>query len=114
MKAADWIDRVKMTRGWESDYRVAKELDVSRSTISGYRSKIPTFDEDTSIKVAAALGLPAAGVILDQVAERTKNPLARIALEAEAKRLCILCKVATARKTIATGARPTWAIAGFH
>jgi len=91
MKAAAWIDRVKAVHGWESDYRVAKELGLSRSSVSGYRSKTPTLDEETAIKVAAALGVDPAGIIIDQMAERQKSPEVRATLHRVASSLCILC-----------------------
>lgn len=92
MKASGWIDRVKAARGWDSDYRAAKELEIHRSTVSVYRSKADaTLDEDTSIKVAAALGERPEAVLLDQYAERTKNPEVRSALSRAARDLCILC-----------------------
>lgn len=100
MKAAAWIDRVKEKRGWESDYKVAKELGIHRATVSGYRSKANTLDEDSAIKVALALGERPEAVILDQVAERTKNPAVRTALLEAGKRLCVYyvkCPKALAR-----------------
>lgn len=96
MKAAAWIDKVKAARGWESDYRVAKELGISRNTISNYRTKTPTLDEDTAEKLAAALGIDPAGIIIDQVAERSKNAATRATLSRMASQLCILCKVTEA------------------
>jgi transcriptional regulator with XRE-family HTH domain len=81
MKAAEWIDRVKMSRGWETDYRAAKELGVHRNTLSNYRTKTPTLDEDMAIKVAQALGVEPAAVIIDQVAERSKDQGLRTALQ---------------------------------
>jgi transcriptional regulator with XRE-family HTH domain len=91
MKAAEWIDRVKVKRGWESDYRAAKELGLSRNTISNYRVKTPTLDEETAIKVAGALGMNPAGIIIDQVAERSKDAAIRSSLSKVAGELCILC-----------------------
>ena len=91
MKAADWIDRVKTARHWDSDYRVAKELGVNRATISNYRIRESTLDETTSIRVAKLIGLNPAGVILDQVAERSKDPEVRSTLSKVAGDLCILC-----------------------
>lgn len=88
MKAADWIDRVKKARGWESDYRVAKELPISHPTISRYRNKPEsTMDDETAVKVAAALGAEPELIILDQVAERTKSEPARAAIARALKRL---------------------------
>jgi transcriptional regulator with XRE-family HTH domain len=101
MKASEWIDRVKAVKHWDSDYRVAKELGFSRNTIAMYRTKTPTMDEDTSIKVAAALGMNPAGIIVDQVAERSKLPEVRAALSKVARELCILCKVALGANLIA-------------
>ena len=91
MKAFEWVDRVKTTLGIESDYAAAKALGVTKSTISLYRSRGSTLDEETSISVASLLGIPAAGVVLDQAAERVKTPEIRAALLAEAERVCILC-----------------------
>ncbi len=91
MKAAEWIDRVKKARGWDSDYRAAKELGLTRTAISNYRGKPMTLDEDSAIKVASALGERPEAVLLDQYAERTKNPAVRSALLEAGRRLCILC-----------------------
>lgn len=91
MKAAVWIDRVKSAKGWESDYRVAKELGLSRAVISKYRGPTPTFDEEVAIKVADALGVDPAAVIIDQLAERSKVPAISAALHKVANQLCILC-----------------------
>lgn len=91
MKAAEWIDRVKKATGIESDYGIAKALGLSRQTISAYRGKTPTLDEETAVKVAEALGERPEAVYLDQLAERTKSPALRSALAAAASRLCILC-----------------------
>lgn len=92
MKAAAWIDKVKAKHGWESDYRVAKELDFKPHTISGYRSKADsTMDDKISAKVAESLGIDPAAVIIDQVAERSKDAAISAALHAVARSLCILC-----------------------
>lgn len=92
MKAAAWIDRVKAVNGWESDYRVAKELGMRQTAISNIRVREDaTLSEDTALKVAQALKINPAGIILDQVAERTKSEVVRAALAREVDRLCILC-----------------------
>ena len=97
MKAADWIDKVKAARGWESDYRVAKELGFSRNTIGNFRAgRNQSMDEETAVKVARALGVDPAAVIIDQVAERSKDAGISAALHKVASQLCILCKVASA------------------
>jgi hypothetical protein len=101
MKAAEWIDRVKTAKGWPSDYRVAKELGIATTTVSMYRSRNSTLDEDTAVKVAEALGERPEAVYLDQLAERTKSPTLRAALTSSARQLCILCKVDKAPDLIA-------------
>lgn len=91
MKAADWIDRVKKHCGIDSDYGAAKLLGLGRQTISTYRTKGSTLDEEIAVKVAELLGEKPEAVILDQAAERVKSPEARTALLEAARRLCILC-----------------------
>lgn len=93
MKASEWIDRVRTAKGW-SDYRVAKELHFSPNTISTYRKSGAPMDEAIAIKVANALGERPEAVILDQYAERTKDPAIRSTLATMAHSLCILCKQA--------------------
>jgi plasmid maintenance system antidote protein VapI len=113
MKASGWIDRIKAARGWESDYRVAKELGVGRATVSNYRVRESTLDEDMAIKVATALGERPEAVLLDQYAERTKNPEVRSALSRAARDLCILCKVPKAMELIAAFTRAHGASLAF-
>lgn len=93
MKASEWIDRVKVARGWPSDYRVAKELNFSPNTISTYRKSGAPMDEEIAIKVANALGEKPEAVLLDQFAERVKDQAISAALHRVASSLCILCKV---------------------
>ncbi len=77
MKASEWIDRVKVAKGLESDYRVAQELRLTRSAVSKYRSRESTLDENTALTVAQALGIDAAIVLTDQAMERAKDDDAR-------------------------------------
>ena len=82
MKAADWIDKVKAARGWESDYRTAKELGLTRNAISNFRAgRNQTMDEGSALKVAQALGVEPAAIIIDQLAERSKDQGLRTALQ---------------------------------
>lgn len=88
MKAAEWIDRVKKQHGWDSDYRVAKELGFSRNTIGNFRGgRAQTMDEETALKVAHALGEQPEMILLDQAMERSKNDEARGALQRVLARL---------------------------
>ncbi len=78
MKASAWIDRVKTAKGWESDYRAAKELGFSPNTISSYRrGKSITFDENSAVKVADILGIDPIVVLADQAMEHAKSEPAK-------------------------------------
>ncbi|MCZ2495742.1 helix-turn-helix domain-containing protein [Xylophilus sp. Kf1] len=87
MKAADWIDRLKTVKGWDSDYRVAKELGISRTTISNYRGRQSTLDEDMAVLIAELLGIELMEILLDQAGERAKSAKARKAFADAAMRL---------------------------
>lgn len=114
MKASDWIDRVKKARGWDSDYRAAKELGITRSGMSLIRTgDTETLREETAIKVAEAIGERPEAVVLDQIAERVKNPAISATLHKMANQLCILCKVSSATNLIARFAMPLRPISGF-
>lgn len=77
MKAAEWIDQVAEMLGGASDYAVAKHLNITRATISKYRSERGHMDAEVCIKVAQALGVPELRVIADQEEERAKTPAKR-------------------------------------
>ena len=113
MKASEWIDRVKLARGWPSDYRAAKELGCKANTISSYRAHGGPMDENIALEVAKALGERPEAVLLDQYAERTKNPAVRSALTRAARDLCILCKVPKALELIAAFTRAHGASLAF-
>lgn len=104
MKAIEWIDKVKTARHVESDYAAAKVLGISKQTVSQFRTRGTTMDEDTALKVAEVLGERPAAIILDQAAERVKSPDARTALLEQARQLCILCSITA--KRIGPGLRP--------
>lgn len=92
MKAAEWIDRAKLARGWTSDYLVSKELGITRGALSQIRTgKTATLGDEMAIKVAHALGERPEAIIIDQAAERVKVPEVRAALLDTARRLCVLC-----------------------
>ncbi len=87
MRAYEWIDRAKQAAKIESDYAIAKRLEINRATVSNYRKSHGLLDVDVSIKVAEIIGIPPEKVLIDQLAETVKAPSAKAALE----RLCILC-----------------------
>lgn len=92
MKAIDWIDKLKSVKHWESDYKIAQELGLTRQAISSFRvGKNHTMDDETAAKVALAMGENPIAIIIDQVAERSKNPEIRASLLTVSSSLCILC-----------------------
>lgn len=106
MNASEWIARVKNHTGITSDYGVAKAVGLSRQALSDIRNgRTTTLGEESAIKVAQALGERPEAVVLDQAAERVKEPEVRAALLDAARRLCILCKVPNAMEVIASYAR---------
>lgn len=101
MKAFEWIDRAKSAAGIDSDYGIAKLLGIHRATVSNYRASSRFLDEDIAIKIANVIGVKPEAVLIDQLAERTKEPQARSALFEMAQRVCILCLIANARLVVA-------------
>lgn len=88
MKARDWIDRAKLAQGWDSDYRAARELGVTRGAMSQIRTgDSATLGEETALKVAEALQLDPALVLADQAMERARSESARTAWAAVLQRL---------------------------
>lgn len=94
MKAYEWIDRLKVEKHLPSDYAAAKALGITQSSVIKMRARNSTLDEETAARIASLLGVNPAGIIIDQVAERTKSPEVRSTLAKMADQLCILCKVA--------------------
>ncbi len=85
---AQYFDLVKAEKGLTSDYQLAKFLKVTPSLISHHRKKTFGMDGQTSIKIAQALGLDPAIVILSGIiasAKRTneKSALMRLLVLAE-------------------------------
>lgn len=74
MNTFEYLDAVKKRLGVDSDYAVAKALEIRHSTISGYRSRGGQMDDEVAAKVAAVLGLHPGLVVLDMHKERAKTP----------------------------------------
>lgn len=73
MDTNDYLNLIKERNGW-SDYRIAKELGISRGTVSNYRIKEQHFRDDIAIKVAELLGFRRQKVLADIHAARSKDP----------------------------------------
>jgi len=77
MKAAAWIDRIKVTKNISSDYAAAKYLGLSQSSIVTMRRRHSTLDDDSALKVALALDIEPVIVLADQAMERAKSEEAK-------------------------------------
>ncbi len=64
-----------------SDYLAAKRLGITQSTISHWRNRGGTMDEELAVKIADYCGLDRGEVVAWVMAARTKCPAAREALE---------------------------------
>lgn len=71
--SCDWIDAVKRRHGLDSDYAVAKLLEVSTSHISHYRNGRSTMDPYMAARVAELLDLEPIQVIACAEAERARD-----------------------------------------
>ena len=74
MNTLEYLDSVKKKLAIESDYAVAKALNIRHSTISGYRARGGQMDDEVAAKVAAVLGLHPGLVVLDMHRARAKTP----------------------------------------
>lgn len=69
----DYLDDAKQALRVESDYALAKALNIRASTISGYRAGRSHFDETTALKIAEACGIDPMEVIAAAAYERAKT-----------------------------------------
>lgn len=74
MNTLEYLDAVKAKLGVESDYAVAKKLNIRHSTISGYRGRGGQMDDEVAAKVADVLDIHPGLVMLDMHRERAKTP----------------------------------------
>lgn len=77
MKPAEYLDAVKARISVESDYELAKRLELGRSTISEIRKNIRPMPLEVAYRVAITLELDPAEVVADLEAQRAKTPKAR-------------------------------------
>ncbi len=87
MKTIDYCDSIKRRHHWDSDYRLAKELHITRAAMSKYRNDKAKFSDQTCIEAAKLLDLNPAFVILDMYCQRTKCAAAAKILKATAKQI---------------------------
>lgn len=69
-----YLDAVKARHCLASDYAIAKKLGITHQSVSNYRSGKSKMDETTAFKVAEALEIDPATVIIAAQIEREKKP----------------------------------------
>ncbi|WP_346840142.1 helix-turn-helix transcriptional regulator [Microbulbifer sp. SAOS-129_SWC] len=79
LTTVDILDVMKERLG--SDYKTAKLLDIHPNRITHLRNKGGTLTDANAIKIAAFLGVPVESIILNMVAERSRNSPAFDVLE---------------------------------
>lgn len=76
MNTREYLDAIR-ARYQVSDYKAAKMLGVTKQAVSGYRGGYRSFTESAAIRAAELLELDPAEVLVDVLAERTKEKKAR-------------------------------------
>jgi hypothetical protein len=74
MNTIEYLDAVKDALKIQSDYALAKHLEISKTAVSRYYHKGGTLDDDIARKVASVLGLHPGLVMLDMHRERASSP----------------------------------------
>ena len=70
----EFIDALKARHGLDSDYAIAKLLDITRASLSSYRTGKTHFSDDVAIRVAELLELDAGYVMACIASERARSP----------------------------------------
>lgn len=98
----DYLEAVKqkLKKGDEevSDYRLAKELEISRAAVSKYKNKGDTLSEETAMKVASILEIEPIVVLAAIHAEKAKTAEIKAAWRGLVERLgsvAAMCLIAT-------------------
>lgn len=74
----DYLDKLNKKYGW-SDYRIGKELGISKQAISGYRNGRSFFNDEVSYLIAKALDIDPLEVWLSvQIERKPKSPMTPI------------------------------------
>ena len=77
MKCPDYLDALKERLNVQSDYAVAKQLQVHPNRISNYRCGRSNFDSDLVPKVAELLGISPLIIFADMGGARAKDDFER-------------------------------------
>lgn len=74
MKPSEYFDAAKARLNIESDYELAKRLEIPNANIPGMRSGVRHVPLDVAYKLAITLELDPAQVVADLESQREKNP----------------------------------------
>lgn len=77
MKTVDFLDAIKQRHALPSDYATAKLLHISPQQVSMYRAGTRALGDETALRVAELLDLPAGYVLACVHAERTSDSAMR-------------------------------------
>lgn len=77
MTPSEYPDATRLKIGAQSDYELAKRLDVNNGWVSMWRKGERGIPLDVAFKIAVALELDPAEVVADLERQRTKNPKRR-------------------------------------
>lgn len=81
MKTIDYYRALKQQLGNCTDYRLAKVLGVSQTTVYTWRDQEAAFSDPVAIHVAELLGLPIPQLLTDMSAERSRDDRVRMEWE---------------------------------
>jgi hypothetical protein len=70
---ADLLDEFKRAHGIESDYALARFLDVRKQVVSRYRTGVHTLGPDLAFRIADDLGMDRGYVLACMAAERAQS-----------------------------------------
>lgn len=115
MQTIDFLDAIKRRHEIQSDYALAKLLNVRQTRISHYRRGVSCFDADMALKVAEMLEMPSGYVLAcieEERAERTKRPEVKAAWHQVAKALAPLFAAAMVGIGVAATPAPVQASNG--
>jgi transcriptional regulator with XRE-family HTH domain len=77
MNTREYLDAIKLRLRIESDYALAKKLDIGQSTVSRWRTGEKTIGDDLAPRVAEILSIRPERVLADLQAERASNEALR-------------------------------------
>jgi plasmid maintenance system antidote protein VapI len=109
MKPADYLDAVKARLNIESDYELAKRLNIPRQGIPAIRKGDRAISLDVAFKIAITLEIDPATVVADLESQREKNPARRafwdsFTSHARAAVVLVACMLAWSFSGISEGA----------